>query len=544
MKSDHLLAKRCVPVEAVYRQSPLVDYRGNPFIEALPPETSHERLAQLLPERAPYDESERSLPVHLRAHCALRLLSYFEPLGRHYDIGMRLDLMMRSGYRTRSPVTPEFRARLQEIYRLNQNHDLIKPYETAPVSASSMSLIGVSGTGKTRSLRRTLAQYPQVIWHPTYQLHQISYLIVECPHDGSLKQLCLAFFKAVDRALGLIGYGSYEKRFGGKGVSAEQRLLEVAQITCLHAVGLIVFDELQHVRPAGPDGVQKLFNFFVTLMNLSEAPIVLVGTMSAQKLLQVDFRQARRGAGFGALVWGRFDRSEEWDYLMENIWRYQWTQKETLFSPQVADVLYRRTQGVVDLAIKLYLLSQYRAMVAGIEEVTAELMHQVAAEEFQLLQPMLDALASGDPARIAKYDDLRPLEFENILQREQLRMGESINVRALREQFGREQESKRAQLTKSLLNAGLPADYVESTVSAAFDSDPHPPLTGEISITPKPTKAAKPPRPRRVKTSVDSDALPENDLRRIALSDSKKNSGYEALLAAGVVRGPMAVLAA
>lgn len=543
MKKNRDFMRRCVAVEAVYRPSPIVDYQDNPLIEALPPETSIERLAETLPERPPYDESERSLPLHLRTHCALRLLSYFEPLGRHYDIGTRLDLMIRAGYRTRSPMTPEFRRRLQDIYRLNQNQELVKPYETAAVSAASMSLIGVSGTGKTRSLRRTLAQYPQVIWHPKHQLYQIPWLVVECPHDGSVKQLCLAFFKAVDKVLG----SDYEDRYKGKSVTAEERLLEVAAIVCIHAVGVIVFDELQHIRPAGPEGVQKLFNFFVTLMNLSEAPIVLVGTMSAQRLLQVDFRQARRGTGFGGLVWGRFERCDEWNYLMESVWKYQWTQKSSLFSEEVAATLYERTQGVVDLAIKLYLLSQYRAMVTGIEEVTPELMNRVADDEFKLLQPMLDALASGDSVRIAKYDDLRPLEIEEILEREQFRMSERVNVQALREQYEREQEGRRAQIMKALLAAGLSEELVSFTLTTAFDSTskqvPDENVKKRSAGSGRKPPASIPKR-RSAGKRTDTANFPECDLRRMVFGGSAAASGYETLLTAGVVRGPMAIFVA
>lgn len=542
MKTNPENVLKCAAVEALYIPSPLAEYRGNPFIEALPPETSHDRLARLLPERPPYDESERSLPMHLRAHCVQRLFSYFEPLGRHYDIGMRLDLLMRSGYRKRNPMTAAFRERMQEIYRLSQTGDFKGEGLATLAPSMSMSLIGVSGTGKTRSLRRSLAQYPQAIWHPKYQLHQIPWLIVECPHDGSVKQLCLAFFKNVDKVLGT----DYAHRFGGKGVTAEQRLLEVAQIARLHAIGVIVFDELQHIRPAGSQGVEKLLNFFVTLVNLSEAPIVLVGTMAAQRLLQVDFRQARRGAGLGALVWERFDHGDEWDYLMEELWKYQWTQTESAFSPEVAKVFYQRTQGVVDLAVKLYVLSQYRAMVTGFEQVTPELMNAVADDEFKLLKPMLDALASGDPTLIAKYDDLRPLEFEQLLQREQLRMQERIDVRALRQRFEREQESKRAQTIEALRVAGFSDEMAELAVTTLFDSAPKQTPTEAVArildaVKDRPAASSK---RRASKKRVDVPSLDDSDLRRITGGDTPSGGGYDALLAAGVVRGPMSVLAA
>jgi hypothetical protein len=529
-------------VEAHYIPSPLPEYRGNPFIEALPPETSYERLAAVLPERPPYDESERQLPSQVRAHCIQRLFQYFEPLGRHYDAGMRLDLLLRSGYRKRNPVTAEFRARMQEIYRRSQEKDFDGDgLETLPPSMS-MSLIGVSGTGKTRSLHRAFAQYPKLIWHPHYQIHQIPWLIVECPHDGSVKQLCLAFFKNVDKTLGTTNYA---ERFGGRAVTAEQRVMEVAEIARLHAIGIIVFDELQFIRPARRTGIEKLLNFFVTLVNVAEAPIVLVGTMAAQDLLQADFSKARRGAGLGGLVWERFERTDEWDYLMRELWKYQWTQVASAFTPEISEVFYERTQGVVDLAVKLYVLSQYRAMITGVEEITPELMNTVADDEFKLLKPMLDALASGDPVLIAKYDDLRPLEFEKLMKREQLRMSEQIDVQALRRRFEQEQASKRAQALESLRAVGMTDAMAELAVSTMFASSGGQTSAEEVSKVLDIIKPRRPASPKRgaSRKSLGKDYSDE-DLRNIASAGGSTSDGYGTLLAARVVVGPMAVLSA
>lgn len=62
----------------------------------------------------------------------------------------------------------------------------------------SLSLIGCSGSGKSTTLNRILATYPQVIFHEKYNFTQIVYLKLDCPHDGSLKNLCYHFFRAID----------------------------------------------------------------------------------------------------------------------------------------------------------------------------------------------------------------------------------------------------------------------------------------------------------------------------------------------------------
>jgi hypothetical protein len=531
----------CAAVEAQYIPATLPEYAGNPFIEALPAMATQKQLLLTLQEYPPYAESERELPKAVRGQMIWRLFDFFQPLGRHIDIGMRVDMLMRAGYRKRNPLTPELRARMQYIYQLSQGEAFDGSLLASPSPSMSMSLIGVSGTGKTRSLKRSLARYPQVIWHPLHQVYQIPWLIVECPHDGSVKQLCLSFFKNVDKVLG----SDYAHRFGGKGVTTEQRLLEVAQIARLHAIGLIVFDELQHIRPAGEQGIVKMLNFFVTLVNLSEAPIVLVGTMSAQHLLQVDFRQARRGAGMGALVWPRFERDEEWNYLMQTLWGYQWTKNKTDFTREVADVFYERTQGVVDLAVKLYMLSQYRAMANNVEAVTPELMNQVADEEFKLLRPMLEALKSGDILRIAKFDDLRPLDFEQQLAREQLLLQEKIDVIELRRAMEDDKELRRAKMLQLMKDAGMDAASAELAANVVFCTS-----GGDIAVSEMKSGAVSPSRGRprsgagRKKAAVDIDRLPSEDLRRIASAVGSDGVAYDALARAGVICGPSALLAA
>lgn len=532
----------CAAVEAQYLPAKLPEYAGNPFIEALPAMASQKQLLLTLQEYPPYAELERDRPMAERGQMISRLFDFFQPLGRHVDIGMRVDMMMRSGYRKRNPRTPELMARMQHICRMSQGEAFDGSLLSSPSPSMSMSLIGVSGMGKTRSLKRSLARYPQVIWHPRHQVYQIPWIIVECPHDGSVKQLCLSFFKNVDKVL---VDTDYARRFGGRGVTTEQRLLEVAQIARLHNIGLIVFDELQHIRPAGEQGIVKMLNFFVTLVNLSEAPVVLVGTMSAQHLLQVDFRQARRGAGMGALVWPRFERDAEWDFLMKALWRYQWTKNKTDFTSEVADVFYERTQGVVDLAVKLYMLSQYRAMANKVEAVTPELMNQVADEEFKLLKPMLEALKSGDMLRIAEFDDLRPLDFEQQLAREQLLLQEKIDVIDLRRAMENDNELRRAKMVQLMRNAGMDAASAELAANVVFDTSGSdfklPETTSEVASQRRGRPASG---VKRKKTAVDIDHLPLEDLRRITSTRGSDESAYDALAMAGVICGPSAFLAA
>ncbi|BFG77759.1 hypothetical protein PTKU46_57920 [Paraburkholderia terrae] len=288
-----------------------------------------------------------------------------------------------------------------------------------------------------------------------------------------------------------------------------------------------------------------MLNFFVTLVNHSESPVILVGTMAAQHLLQIDFRQGRRATGLGALVWPQFEPGEEWDYLKKEIWKYQWTEKSSPFTEEVSQVFDNRTQGVTDLAVKLYILSQYRAIVTRTEQVTADLMNQVAEEDFALLEPMLDALRSGDPLKIARFDDLRPLDFETTLARENLRTQPPIDVVALQRSLVDQEKMRRAQTLEALRSAGVSAENAALAVETFFNSAPDTTAAQAATDALKLLGMDRPPRRQskaKAKASIDIDSLSHDDLRR-AVHDGKAtgSTAHDALEKLGVVRGPQAV---
>ncbi len=98
-----------------------------------------------------------------------------------------------------------------------------------------------------------------------------------------------------------------------------------------------------------------MLNFFVNLINNVGVPVVLVGTPKAVKVLQGDFRKARRGSGLdGDMVCDKIPKGEVWDLLVNSIWHYQWTRKETPLTPELSSVLYEETQGIPDL-LKRYM---------------------------------------------------------------------------------------------------------------------------------------------------------------------------------------------
>jgi len=188
----------------------------------------------------------------------------------------------------------------------------------------------------------------------------------------------------------------------------------MAQVCTLHGIGVLVLDEIQHLSTRG--GSEQLLNFFTTLVNVIGIPVIMIGTMKALGALQGQFRQARRGSGQGDMVLDRMEKDDNWDILIEGMWEYQWTKTPTELTEELKDVLYEESQGITDIAIKLYIMAQIQAMTSTKKEIiTPAMIKQVAKSNLKLVKPMLDALKSGNLEKLAKYEDITPVDIDSFV---------------------------------------------------------------------------------------------------------------------------------
>jgi len=392
--------KKAVCVDAEYLPQIIEEYKDNPFIEALPPIYSAGKAADLLTVEPGYHEAEREMDAFYRFHCLQRLSRYFQPLDTHIDIEQRVSRSIRQSYVDRNPVKT-----------FNQND-----YRSIRITASGFTMIGMSGVGKTKAMERVLSLYPQCVIHIRYKnkpfyLKQLVWMKLDCPYDGSIKGLCLNFFKEMDRVLG----SEYSKIFPASRNTVDAMLVKMSTLASTHGLGLLVIDEIQHLSQAKSGGSEKMLNFFVTLVNTIGVPVVLIGTTKAMPILQSEFRQARRGSGQGDLFWERMPNDLSWDIMLQSMWKYQWTKTPCPLTKELKDTLYDESQGIMDLAVKLYAIAQTKAIADGTEAVTPELIREVAAEKLRLVKPMLDALRSGNMKKIMQYEDIRPISIEDYI---------------------------------------------------------------------------------------------------------------------------------
>ncbi|MCT8876767.1 MAG: AAA family ATPase [Shewanella oneidensis] len=462
-------------ISAIYRDTGVIAYKGNPFIEALPPLRESEESAAALRSSMRYKPEDIQKPRVIRAHNICRIIEeFFQPLTAHMLLSERVSLMIRGGYVGRNPKNGNLQRHLQNGYERVQTGDLSTfRFEDAKSTAQSMLLIGCSGCGKTTSLERILQTYPQVIYHPEFNFEQVTYLKVDCSHNGSLKEICLNFFRTMDKALG----SDYEKKYGLKRHGIETMLALMAQIANVHALGLLVIDEIQHLSRSKSGGSQEMLNFFVTMVNTIGVPVMLIGTPKARDIFEADLRSARRGAGLGAIFWERMSEgtpekpNQEWVAFTDNLWRLQLLQnRDVLLTEDIRSVWYDLSQGVMDVVVKLFVLAQLRALTIGKERITANSFQQVYNDELKPVHPMLAALRSGIPEKIAQYSDLMVPEMDKRLiqlQQDIIAIKEQTAEEKALQQLATEDEKRLYLLLKDVYNSSL----LLPTVRKAFSEN-------------------------------------------------------------------------
>jgi len=405
-------------IKAFYRKAEIPQYRGNPFIETLPPSMTLKQVKRGLIGDIQFDPRDIYADGRTRAHIIASLLDdFFQPLAAHLQLEEKISIMIRRGYVGRNLEDGSLNTHMQNGYERVMTGDLeVCRFHQVKSTTSSLSLIGCSGSGKSTTLNRILSTYPQVIFHEKYNFTQLTYLKVDCPHDGSLKNLCIQFFRAIDQAL----HTDYETKYTRKRQGIDTLLAMMSQVANAHAIGVLVIDEIQHLSRKRSGGVDKMLNFFVTLVNVIGLPVIFVGTPKAKPIFERDLRSGRRGAGFGSLLWepmkapapivdqatGKI-RKTEWMAFTDKLWTYQWLQqRDECLSEEVRACWYNLSQGVIDVVVKLFVLGQLRAIAAEVEMITPGLLEKVYEDELRPVHPMLAALRSEDPDRIATFSDL------------------------------------------------------------------------------------------------------------------------------------------
>lgn len=457
-------------IKANYRDPGVSQYRGNPFIEALPPlkATKKAFIKQIRNYPAKPKAADRKKGEILRILELANLNQIVYPLLEYSDLEIAISSLIRESYYARNPITASDMQRRHAIAA--SGNDGVPFPANWKSSGKGFLITGLSGMGKTTYIDASLLQYPQVIEHIQYKdyplkCRQVVWLKVRIPSDGTLRGFCIRFFQEVDLALGT-NYRRQALSIGG--MSAMTSLMH--QVATAISLGVLFIDELQNLRMLQSGDSNAMLDFFGSLSEDLGTGIVMVGTPAVEELFTDSIRNIRKICSAGSQTIERMKIDDlQWQMFCEDLWEYQWVKNKQPLTKEIMDVWYHYTQGITAFAVLFFALAQRRA-IGNSEEININVMSLVAHQDMAFLQPALTALASNNPKLMQNFDDLI---FSQEFKKLEAEIGKAIPSKKDRdnnEEFEEITATKRTEMEQNFQTKVKPDDYVSLKTD-----DPHQP---------------------------------------------------------------------
>lgn len=383
---------------------------GNPFLEALEPYLSTNDL-QVRLQNWPLAGLDIPNLSTIARHDLLDVLDQqmFEPTLTSLDTTTRLYRMIRKGYIARDPTQVASRAHLMTLARFAGKE--LKDLPWFPHSAKGMRISGVTGLGKTYELERALKLLPQTFQHGRSSsadwnhMTQISWLYVAMSHDGSLGGLLLQILVAIDSCAGT----AYSKDGGLTRLTNEKLAVHVGIILNNHAVGVLVFDELQGRNFAGGNRGGLAATFFLRMLNFG-IPLVLMGNPIGMDALDKFSQDMRRVGSAGNIEMHPMaqDDFDFTDILAPALWRYNVMPEPCEMTDEDGAILFQYCGGIRAYGARIRAASQKLALDQGARSVAEVHMQEAfmgpdfSSRDRQLIAGFRDR----DPLLLMDFDDI------------------------------------------------------------------------------------------------------------------------------------------
>lgn len=352
--------------KAVYHETILPEYKGNPLIEALPPKLG---LNELLEKFSNYPNLDKHIRQHrdplVREEYTIRLKQLRQPFQIYYECFRAIETVIKDGYSRKNPFSPTTAQFLH--YPVDSRPSIEPKTGYFEPKAESITLVGTSGVGKTSMLEQILNYFPCVIEHDVYHgqrmeySQQVVWLKVECPSNSSVRDLCEEILDSLDLIMGE-EKSAVANTIGGLMRQIEQRIKS-------SFLGILVIDEMQRLELKRTGGENNLLNFLHWLVNKLGVPLFFCANPPFDDTLSKILKAARRAESAGYFQMEPLKRdSDEWEAFIGELWEIQWTSIYNELTVELNDKMYELSLGNLDIAHRIYREAQRFVILSESED--------------------------------------------------------------------------------------------------------------------------------------------------------------------------------
>lgn len=340
---------------------------------------------------------------------------FFEPTSSSVDIASRLYRLIRNGYLHRDPTQLNVKKITMELAGHTGQTLSALPWHST--SAKGMTVMGITGLGKSHEVERALKLIPQCIEHGPCRaagwakMTQVVWIKVPMSHDGSMGGLLLQILTEFDRLVG----SHYSQDKALLRLTVEKLAVQVSILFRNHGLGVLVIDEIQPRNFEGNGRGGLTTTFFLRLLNLG-IPTVLIGNPLGIGALQAYSQDARR-IGSGGTIYVHPAESTDFDW--ESCWvpalKKQNLMNDPLQVEYLDERLFRYSGGIRAYAGRVLFAAQRLALELGLSSITAEHLEDafLGADFSDTERDIINGFANKKYEPLVQFDDIPWMEYKN-----------------------------------------------------------------------------------------------------------------------------------
>jgi|GEM_PF-906615 len=337
----------------------------------------------------------------------------FEPTPQTLKVALTIIAMIRGGYRSRNPDNPKFRRKLRE-YLSDHSASAVEVWSSGFPHRSAFVIKGITATGKSLTVKRTLSLLPVALVHNRSELNgdfsrvtQVIWVYVEMPDEGSRGGLIDAILADIDDALETSYLVDYNKNYR----TVDRRAAALVRLLHTHWVGILVIDELQ-ARKIGESSQSAAMQMFLLSIINSGIPVVLMGNPMGFEWIDNFSQDVTRAyevppAIFHPCLYG--PESDEWCRLYECIKRHYVLNRFPENDVDISKTLWYLSGGIQGYAMSLWKSAQemrLTKMSGSGQMVKDDLIKVYQAEGFDKKRQIAQAFATQNHILLQQFSDI------------------------------------------------------------------------------------------------------------------------------------------